>query len=427
MTRGRVLVVGTTPDYIELIEGRYSGRALFLTDARVRRNAGVERPPEEVEVTADLSNSKEALSSLRRHLTTHGMELSGITCFDDESLALAASLAAKLALPYHSEASIKTSRSKFHSKRAWLRSGVPCPRVLTAREPEDLEAVIDRLGFPLVLKPLTGSGSELVFWCKNRGEARKAFRIITRRLAEHPDERMYHLGHYQGQGIDPRQDVVAEEGLTGPEFSCDFILENGRVKIVRVAGKILAPELGTGTTHLYYVPANGDTGISQRDLEKQLFEAADAMELTSGLFMADFIVHRGRASFLELSPRPSGDCLPWLIRASGGLDMLCLALDLAEGSSPVLPPVESFRFLAAVRILARQTGVIERIDVSRIAGDPGVVDITLYREPGHKVALPPGDYFSRVLGHIIFSPSNPDDLAEEGDRLEKLLRVEMAS
>jgi len=427
VTHGKVLVVGTTPDYIELIEGRYPERALFLTDVRVRRSASEKRHPGEAEVTADLRNSKEALSALERHIAIHGMELSGITCFDDESLLLAASLASRLALPYHSEASIKCSRSKFHSKRTWLRAGVPCPRVFTAREQEDLEAVIDRLGFPLVLKPLTGSGSELVFLCKKREEVRRAFSIITRRLAEHPDERMYHSGHHLGHGLDARQDIVAEEGLTGPEFSCDFILKNGGARLVRVAGKILAHGLGTGTAQLYYMPANEDTGISQWDLEKQLFEAADAMEFNEGIFMADFIIHRGRACFLELSPRPSGDCLPWLIRASGGLDMLGLTLDLAEGTIPVLPPAGSYRFLAARRILSTQTGVIEKINASRLADNPTVVDFTLYREPGHRVTLPPSDYFSRVLGHIIFSPSNPQELAEEGESLERLLRVEMAS
>ncbi len=422
----KILVVGTTPDYVKIISERYPGRALFLTDPALRKNAVEESPPPGTEVTVRIIDPDEVWKALKDHLLEHGLELSGVTCYDDESLIVASVLAQRLSLPFHSPDAVRRSRSKFLSKRAWIGEGVPCPRVFTASEPEDLEGVMDRLGFPLVLKPLTGSGSELVFRCRGREEARRAFRTITQRLAVHPDERLYHKSPLRGHSTHPRLDIVAEEGLNGPEFSCEFILSHERVRLVRVGGKIIAPELGTGTALLYYIPANGDTGISQQDLEKQLSAAAKALGFASGLFMADFIIHRGKAWFLELSPRPSGDCLPWLIRASSGVDTLGLAMDVAEGRVPSLPAIESCRFLSALRIFARHPGTIQSLEAERLAGDPRILEIAWYRKPGDRITLPPKDYFSRILGHVIFEPTNLSDLMAEAVSIEDLLNVEIA-
>ena len=421
----RVLVVGTTPDYVDIIRKGHPGRALFLTHRDLRTHAW-ETPPEEgEEVLSDLADPRAVIMDLKGHLGTHSQSIRGIACYDDESLGLASVLAHKLGLPFHSEKAIHISRNKFHCKRAWIGAGVFCPRVQTARDEDGLEAVMDRLGLPLVLKPLTGAGSELVFWCARREEARRAFKIISRFLAEHPDVRMYPPGPIPGTGFDPRQDIVAEEGFSGPEFSCDFLVEGGKVRLIRVAGKVLAPRLGTGTALIYYLPAHNDTGIDMTDLKKQLLDAAQALGFGEGLFMADFIAHRGRACFLEVSSRPAGDCLPWLIRAGSGLDILGLALDVAEGKKVRLPGPEAFKPLAAVRIFADTQGILKRIDIRQLEEDPRVREVTLYRRPGHRVTLPPRDYGSRILGHALFRPTDMSRLAEEGAELGGLARVEM--
>jgi biotin carboxylase len=423
----RVLVVGTTPDYVDLVRRRYPGRALFLTERSLRLKAREDTPDPSEEVLADFDDTKGVMSALDTHLARNNVTLSGIACYDDESLSLASALAKRGGLPFAEEKAIRISRSKFHSKRAWIGAEVPCPRVQIARDEEALEAVVDRLGLPIVLKPLTGSGSELVFWFRKREDARKAFRTIRRKLAHHPDKRMYPADFMPGGNFDPRQDVVAEESFAGPEYSCDFLLFGQRAQLVRLAGKIISPHLGTGTAFMYYIPDRVETGIARRDLESQLALAAASLGFETGIFMADFISHRGKACFLEVSPRPAGDCLPWLVQASGGVDTLGLALDMAEGKRADLPDLDTFQPLAAVRLFAREPGVLKNVDTSELPSDPRVVEVTLYRRPGHRIVLPPGDYGSRILGHIIFRPESRFTLHEEGVELESLVEIDMES
>ena len=129
MSHKRVLVVGTTSDYIEIIARRYPGRALFITDSRERTGALEPAPPESDEVLVNLAGKAETLALVKDHLSKWSLEASGVTCFDCESMALASYLADAFSLPYHTQEAITACRSKVASKLMWQADGVACPRV----------------------------------------------------------------------------------------------------------------------------------------------------------------------------------------------------------------------------------------------------------------------------------------------------------
>ncbi len=64
MSIKRALVTGTTPDYVDIIRKRYPGRAVFLTDERLRQAAAEERPGPEEEITVDLRNTRVAAKAV---------------------------------------------------------------------------------------------------------------------------------------------------------------------------------------------------------------------------------------------------------------------------------------------------------------------------------------------------------------------------
>jgi len=159
MASQRVLVVGTTPDYIAHIDTRYPGRALFLTDPVLRRASREPAPDEMSELLVDLMQSDRVMSLLSEHLSHYGLELSGIVCYDCEWLTLAAQLAARLRLPYPALPAVRLSRSKYLTKQRWIEHGIPCPAVKLVAATDDALAFARKVGGEIVLKPLTGSGS----------------------------------------------------------------------------------------------------------------------------------------------------------------------------------------------------------------------------------------------------------------------------
>lgn len=425
MSNKRVLVVGTTADYIDIICQRFPGRAVFLTDTRERAKATETPPDEATELQCDLADVQAALDALRKHMDRWGIEASGIACFDCESLSLAAHLARSLALPYASPEAVAACRSKFASKQAWRRARLPCPAVEAVRTVADAVGFLGRIKSPAVLKPLTGSGSELTFLVRDGDDCSRVFDTLRSRLAEHPDVRMYSPGACEEHGFDPHLVFVAEEYVPGPEYSCDFLLDGERVEVVRIARKIPASGETFGTTLAYALPAELPPGFESGDFRTQLHEAARALGLQRAICMLDFIVQGGKAVMLEMTPRPGGDCLPPLILRSCGMDILGCALDFAEGRPVTVPPSSRWRRLVGLRLLATCPGVIRRMDLSSLSADRRVVECHLKRGLGHRVVLPPEDYDSRLLGHVIFEASNPADVENECIEISGELSVEM--
>lgn len=419
----RIIVVGTTTDYIDFINRGFPGRAVFVTDPR-ERGRGFEPPPEENgEVLCDLSRPRQAIADLRKHLRRWNQEAVGVACYDCESLTLASAVAAAVGAPFPTTEAVLAARSKFTSKLLWQQAGLPCPQAALVADEAAAVRFLATLGGPAVLKPLTGSGSELIFLCHTPSDCRQAVEMTTSRLADHANERMY-----AASGIevpDPRRTLVMEEFVAGEEYSCDFILNQNRVEIIRIARKVPAAGQPMGTIQAYLLPAELPKELDRTRLTEQLREAACALGLTRSLCMLDFIIRDGRALMLEMTPRIGGDCLPFLIRQSCGLDMLGLALDFAEGIPAVIPPPARWRQLIGVRLFARTSGIIEAIDVSALRTDPRIREIYFKRRPGHRVVLPPDDYDSRLLGHIIFEPSPGADIAVEAAEVADRVVIKM--
>ena len=81
----KVLVVGTTPDYVDLIRKRCPERALFITDPALRQRAQERSPRDHEEILCGLEDNEEVLSQLLSHMEFRGQQVDGVACFDCES------------------------------------------------------------------------------------------------------------------------------------------------------------------------------------------------------------------------------------------------------------------------------------------------------------------------------------------------------
>jgi len=426
MPDGRVLVVGTTGDYIDLINRRYPGRALFVTDPAERRQAHEDPPEPGSELLCDLRDVDAVHTTLLSHLETWDQELTGITSFDCESMLLAAGLARRFGLSYPEPESIRIVRDKFRSKQLWRERGLDCPRAALVTSESEAAGFAKEIQGPVVIKPRTGSGSELIFRCDTEAECRRAFRAIKSGLARRAGLRMYSSSGAGSSDLDLRTVFEVEELVEGPEYSCDFIIDGDQITIIRLAWKLRSNSLPFGTTLAYVLPSRLPDGFAEAEASRTFREAARAAGLHRAICMVDFIVRNNRLCLLELTPRPGGDCLPPLIMRSCGLDPLGMALDFAENRPISIPPPSEWRRLVGWRVFAENEGRIEYQDASAVRGHPAVAECYLKRRPGHVVKLPPEEYDSWLLGHIIFRPSSLAEqvLEREGKMLASRLITE---
>ncbi len=425
MPSERVVVVGTTADYVEHIRSRYPERALFVTDRAERSRALEAAPASEEEVVADLTDEQAVLQALIAHLKRWKMRVAGVACFDCESMMLASAVAQTMKVPFPAVNVVAWCRNKYLTRQRWNDSTVPCPKSAIIRTSLEASAFLKQEGSPVVLKPLSGSGSELVFKCQDERECGWAFAQIQTRLARHANVRMYRNETCYPAGTNPHDALMVEEFLEGKEYSFDFLVDGARAEIIRVAEKIAADAHSFGTTLAYRVPGVLPDRLSRGRLENVFQKAAQAVGVDRAVCMADVIVNDHGLFLLELSPRPGGDCLPPLIFQSCGLDMLGLSLDVAEGRAVTVPAQEQWTPMVGVRVLADKAGVVRSIDDAALRQDGRARECSYKARPGYRIILPPDDYDSRVLGHIIFEPNRERYWQDQCFEVLKDVRVDI--
>lgn len=418
------MVVGTTTDYIKYIEKIRPGECLFLTDVRERQKNREPLPLGAQELVCDLLDVEKVILSLNKYLDNPKMILSGVVCFDCESMHVAARIAQSCELPFPGIQAVASCRSKTKTKQLWRDAGVSGPKAGLIRSAMGAVSFYRGVGGAVVLKPLTGSGSELTFLCHNEKDCRRNFNLLKESLKSHHDVRMYAPILIGGVLHNPREIFSVEEFIQGEEYSCDFILDNGDVDIIRIAKKIKYPGKVFGITQSYIIPADLPEGISLKTFKNEIANAAHALDLNRTMGMIDFFFKDGKICFLEMTPRPGGDCLPQLIFRSSGFDMVAAALDFSRGRRPAIPPLSEWKRMVAVRIFSSTPGCLRRLDASRIQADPRVREVSFRFNPGHLIVLPPENLDSWLLGYVIFEPGS-QNIEEECRELSSKVIVEV--
>ena len=182
--------------------------------------------------------------------------------------------------------------------------GIPSAPNATVTNLDELYAAAERIGFPLVVRPL---------WSALPIAGRKAYitmdeATMKSELTEWPD------GH---------DSLIVQRFISGPRYNVDYAAQNGKT-IHAVATRILR----TDSYDYTGIDVSGVTIPMPEDLWDFTERMNAALDYTGpGLiqFMVDHT--RGETSFLELNPRFNGNSA---VPDRAGLELVRLSIDLVE-------------------------------------------------------------------------------------------------
>jgi biotin carboxylase len=252
----------------------------------------------------------------------------------------------------------------------------------------------ERVGFPCVVKPRTGSGGQDVHKLHNAAEAH----ALARQLAPEPA-------------------LIVEEYLAGPEYCVAAHSVGGQHKVLAVARKHTtgAPECGDIG---YEMPAE----LSKRTLTKihKLVETTlNAAGQRSGPSHTEVVITERGPSLIESHAHPGAERLSELLTLATGIDLYALAVATVL-ELPEPRPAAKVQQHTAARLLPLTLQALhdaERAGQARAV--PGVVSVELGAPLGsHAPATT-----SRVAGHgvITATGATPQEVAralrEAEDRL----------
>jgi argininosuccinate lyase len=317
--------------------------------------------------------------------------IAGVTSSSEYYIETAASCARTLELPGPSPEAVRSCRHKGTQREILEAAGLGGPAFVRARTVAEVRDA--GIGYPVVVKPCSGSGSVGVRLCANDAEA-------TAHAA-----RLLHASENE-RGLSVPAELLVEEYLTGPEYSVEMF-----------AGCAVA----TTDKHIgplpWFVETGHDTPSRQpadrrRMLTDAAREAVAALDLRWGAAHVELRLAATGAQIIEVNPRLAGGMIPDLVQRAYGVDLIDAQIRAAVGlPCDLAAPV---RAAASIRFLtADSPGALsdpERAVTAALSVD-GVVNAAIYRGRGEAIA-PAQDFRGRV-GHVISMSDRMDATAPD--------------
>ncbi|WP_409473809.1 ATP-grasp domain-containing protein [Streptomyces sp. HC307] len=277
----------------------------------------------------------------------------------------AAEASRELRLPGPAPDGVRAARDKSETRRLCNAAGVPVPRFIRVTDPADVRG--QALTFPCIVKPLDDAGSNGVRLCASVEEAADHVRAV---LEDTHNER--------GQRKIPA--ALIEEYVDGPEVSVEMLVHEGCSTTLAVTWK----ELGALPHFIetgHHVPAELGAGLDEQCVRT----AAQALRAVGFDFGAAHVELRLAADgprLIEINCRPAGDRITQLVKLSTGVSIS--AELVAMHLPPWSPPQPDRGSAAAIAFLPSTSGIVTSVSGTHEARRiPGVVDVSLYVEPGY--------------------------------------------
>ncbi len=244
-----------------------------------------------------------------------------VTTFSERMQHTTALLAERLALPYHSPATVRLLTDKAAQRRCLREAGIPQARSHRLDRAAQWPEAVAVTGLPAVLKPVRGEGSRNTY------------------LVQAPDE-----GRELAEALlsDAETALVLEEFLAGRSelpfgdyVSVECLVQDGEVRVLAVTGKpaLLPPFRETGQFWPSHLPAPEVAALG--DLAA---DAVRALGVRSGITHTEIKLTPHGPRIIEVNGRLGG----WvgeLAQRAAGLNLVEVAGRIALGERVHVPPL----------------------------------------------------------------------------------------
>lgn len=335
--------------------------------------------------------------------------IDAIVPVDDAGVVIAALASERLGLPHNPPEAAAATRNKLMMRRALEVGEVPQPSFQAIGARDDPAHICDRLGYPVVIKPLSLSASRGVIRVDGDDEARRAAERVRRILAV--------------AGRNPDEPLIAERFMPGPEVALEGVLYEGELDVLAVFDKPDPLDGPYFEETIYVTPSRLHPEVLD-EVVAVTERAARAIGLREGPVHAELRITSGEVRVVEVAARSIGGLCGRSLRFGLlGTPLEVLVLRHALGMRK--PGLRRETGAAGVMMLPiPRAGILQAVHGRDEAlAVPGVRELDIAVPTGERVQpLPEGD---RYLGFLFAAGATPDEVEDSLRRAQARLRFEI--
>lgn len=297
--------------------------------------------------------------------------VSGILPYASDPAALPAAIVAeRLGLPTNPAKSVEILGVKHKFREFLQENGFPCPKNYTFSPDIDINEVkenLNRLRFPIVIKPTDSSGSKGVSFLKDTEDLAKA---IT------------HAADYSRNRVLIAEEFI-ERGFPNV-IGGDIFVEDGRIVLYGDMA-CLRGDNGKGLIPIGKRKPSGTTEVQTERLHRELQRLITELGIKSGEFNIELIIDKDdNPHFLELGPRAGGNMIPIQLSDAYGVDLIKANVAAAMGEPTDLKPIEPKECFMTHVLHSLKDGIYEDVEYSEEI-EPYIYRKVHYKKAGDKV------------------------------------------
>lgn len=301
--------------------------------------------------------------------------ISGITSTSDYYIEIATKIAALKKLPCSSPDIIGLCRNKYKLRKKLKEFGFNTPKFFLIANNTELGEVMRTEDFPVVVKPVNGSGSSNVILCKNATELQFNSSIIL------------DAAKASGQ----KAQALVEQFIKGEEYSVEIF--NGKI-------------IGITKKHLgklpFFVETGHDFPVAGIQISTEIYNSIksliDILSLKFGPYHIEFKIYNDKFWLIEINPRLAGGYIPVLVKTATGIDMIRLTLKNLTGQ-PIKIKHAKKEYSSIRFIVPGRKGFLTNVSIPE-AGISYELDYLVYKKIPFAVDKIYNDFKDRI-GHII--------------------------
>jgi len=332
---------------------------------------------------------------------------------NDATAHIARILAERLRLPGSSREAFMRCHDKLESRRL-QEQAVPeaTPRFAEVDPDRDYGPGEAPLPFPFFVKPVAAHLSQLAYAVHDEQELRHALAQARAQL----DAITAFDRRLEGRSF---RRMIAEELLEGRLVTFEGFMCRGRMTPIGVTDAVMHPNA------ISFLRFEYPSALPDRDRDAMAAvgeRLMPALGFDDGVFNIEFFVDdHGAVRIVEVNARMASQFAP-LVRAVHGVSTYELALELAAGGTPALPPAQPGMVAASFLVRSYQDAVVRTVpDVEAIARRFPHAHVELLVRPGQRLSDNDDDVVSHRLAVVALAAPDRESLLERFRIVEQTL------
>ena len=270
----------------------------------------VDVPPELAEQWCDaiavrFGEVEQAAKTLVDYAADH--PLSAILSVDDSASLVAAQASALLGLPHNSPDAAEAARNKYVMRTLLKQGGVQVPDFKLFHTSDSLDAIVPRVTFPCVVKPLELNGSRGVIRADDAAQLAAAIKRLSKLLFA------------LDRSPEPKPFLI-EDFIPGFEVALEGLLDRGQLHVLALFDKP-DPLDGPFFEETIYVTPSRLTSEVQQAIAACARDSARALGLRDGPMHAELRVNERGPWLVEVAGRSIGGLCGQTLRFAQSADV----------------------------------------------------------------------------------------------------------